>query len=91
LSDVGNHVARRFGVACRLPEKLMGLHGKLGLSLALANGITGRREFPFPATFVIGTDRRIHSSQVDFDYARRAEPEKVLKQISCLHETSLNR
>ncbi|MGA9452711.1 MAG: peroxiredoxin-like family protein [Verrucomicrobiia bacterium] len=80
LSDVGNHVARRFGVACRLPEELMGLHGKLGLSLVLANGITGRRELPFPATFVIETDRRVQSSQVDFDYAHRAEPENVLQR-----------
>ena len=90
LSDVGNHVARRFGVACRLPEKLVGLHGKLGLCLALANGIDGRRELPFPATFVIETDRRIRSLQVDLDYAHRAEPANILRQVPQLHAASLN-
>ncbi|MGA3267978.1 MAG: peroxiredoxin-like family protein [Verrucomicrobiota bacterium] len=90
LSDVGNRVARRYGVACQLPEKLIGLHGKLGLCLALANGIGGCRELPFPATFVIDTDRRIRRSLVDLDYVRRAGPKKVLQQVSRFHEINPN-
>ena len=84
LSDVGNKIAHKFGVAFRLSDPLVKLYESVGHPLLEANGKDGESELPVPATFVIDTDGVIRRSHVDVDYTRRLDPDEVveaLKQI----------
>jgi peroxiredoxin len=84
LSDVGNRVAREFGLVFTLPERLRPIYKKYGVDLVAANG-DGTFELPITATYVIAVDRIILNAFVDSDYTKRMEPEdiiQVLKRIT---------
>lgn len=83
LSDVGNKVARQFGLVFTLPERLRVIYRQFGADVAAANG-DDRYELPLPATYVIGSNGTIAHAFVDTDYTKREEPEEVvnfLKQM----------
>lgn len=82
LSDVGNHVARRFGLVHILPEELKPIYRKWGIDLPNWNG-DYTYTLPLPATYVIDSKGVIRFAYVDNDYTRRLEPEVIL---SVLHE-----
>jgi peroxiredoxin len=75
LSDVGNHVARQFGIVFRLGPELVDLYREFGHGLETVNGGSGRGELPVPSVFVVNEDRRIALAHADIDYTRRLEPE----------------
>lgn len=78
LSDVGNRIARQFGLVFKLPRELLSIYKNFGHELAIANGAEGAEELPVPAVFVIGADQRVHYARADIDYTHRAEPAEVL-------------
>jgi len=80
LSDVGNEVARQFGLVFSLPERLRTIYKQFGADVAAANG-DERYELPLAATYVIDVDGIIKYSFVDIDYTKRLEPEKVVKVL----------
>ena len=80
LSDVGNEVARQFGLAFSLPERLRTIYKQFGADVAAANG-DERYELPLAATYVIDVDGIIRYSFVDIDYTKRLEPEEVVKVL----------
>jgi peroxiredoxin len=80
LSDVGNKVARQFGLVFTLPERLRTIYKQFGADVAEANG-DERYELPLAATYVIDVDGIIRYSFVDTDYTKRLEPEEVVKVI----------
>ena len=80
LSDVGNKVARQFGLVFTLPERLRRLYKKFGADVAAANGDESY-ELPLAATYVIGVDGIIRYAFVDTDYTKRLEPEEVVKVL----------
>jgi len=53
LSDVGNKVARKFGIVFKLSDNLLELYRSFGHALEDANGESGKRELPVPGTFLI--------------------------------------
>src|SRR5438046_1556108 len=53
LSDVGNNVAREFGIVFELSNDLLALYREFGHALEEANGESGNKELPLPATFLI--------------------------------------
>ncbi len=77
LSDPGNEVARRFGIAFRVPEIFRVAYARLGVDLPSVNG-DDSFELPVPATYVIGRDGRIAFAHVEADYTRRAELSAIL-------------
>ena len=77
LSDVGNRVAREYGLVYSVGELMRSVLTGFGLDLSLVNG-TGGWELPVPATFVVAADARIHWVSVEADYRLRAEPEQIL-------------
>jgi peroxiredoxin len=83
LSDVGNEVARRFGLVYALPEEL---RATLRSSNKALPGINGDEswELPLPATYVIARDRRIALAFIDVDYRRRLAPEDILVALRSL-------
>ena len=81
LSDLGNGVARQFGLTFNLPDDLRDIYiNGLKLDLSRMNGDESW-ELPIPATFVIGSDGAIVYSSADPDYTRRPEPTEVLAAI----------
>jgi peroxiredoxin len=81
LSDVGNHAARAFGLAFRLPPDLLALYREFGHDLAVINGPDGAEELPIPGVFVIGRDGLILGSWGGADYTSRVDPAVVLDLV----------
>jgi len=77
LCDMGNRVAREFGIVFRLPLELRPIYDGFGIDLPKANG-DNTFELPIPATFIIGTDRKIRKAFVDADYTKRLDPEEII-------------
>jgi peroxiredoxin len=84
LSDVGNDVAREFGIVYTLPEELaQQFEGRL--DLAAYNG-DNSGELPLAVTYIIDTDGIIRYAFVDPDYRKRAEPSVVVAELKKLTE-----
>jgi len=77
LSDLGNRVAREFGIVFQLPVDLRPIYAGFGIDLIKAND-DDTFELPIPATYVIGTDRKIRKAFVNADYAKRLDPEEII-------------
>ena len=80
LSDVGNDVARRYGLVHSLPEELRDALRSNGKALPGINGDESW-ELPVPATFVVGRDGRVVLSHADVDYRSRLAPEAILEAL----------
>ncbi|ASC71400.1 alkyl hydroperoxide reductase [Halomicronema hongdechloris C2206] len=83
LSDVGNRVARQFGLVFTVPAALRSVYQSLGIDLPAYNG-DNSFELPLPATYVVNTDGTIAHAFVNSDYKQRQDPDEivaVLKQL----------
>lgn len=83
LSDVGNQVAREYGLAFRLSEEVRTIYKSLGNDLEAYNGDTSW-ELPMSGTFVIAQDGTIQLAFVDADYTHRLEPAVILDTLHTL-------
>ena len=84
LSDVGNEVARRYGVVFRIPERIAGSYGKGGyVDLTEING-DDSLELPLAVTYVIGTDGVVEYAFLDTDWRKRAETSDVVDVVTRL-------
>jgi peroxiredoxin len=81
LSDVGNRVARQFGLVFAPEEPLRNLYKeKLGVDLKEFNADESS-ELPMPGTFIISQDGTIQFAFVDPDYTTRMEPAEIIKRL----------
>lgn len=80
LSDVGNQVARSFGIVYSVPEEQRLVYRRTFVNLPFVNG-DETWELPIPATFVVGRDSTIVYSSADADYTHRPEPLEVLAAV----------
>lgn len=80
LSDVGNQVARQFGLVFTLPASLLPVYADFGIDLAAANGDSSF-ELPLPATYVVGTNGKITHAFVDADYTKRLDPQAIIATL----------
>ena len=81
LSDLGNRVARQFGLVFQLPLDLRDVYKNgFGNDLAAKNG-DNTYELPIPATFVIARDGTIRLAFVDPDYTQRLEPAEIARTL----------
>jgi len=83
LSDVGNVVARSYGLVFSLADDLRPVYGGWGLDLPAANG-DDSFELPLPATFVLGADGTVAWRFADADYTKRGEPDEVIDALRAL-------
>lgn len=84
LSDVGNVVARRYGLVFRLSDEVVAAYrGPLAIDLPSANG-DDSWELPVPGTFLVDRDRVVRLSFVDADYRTRLEPAELLAALRAL-------
>jgi len=87
LSDVGNHVARDYGLAYTLPVELQEALTSVNKILPEING-DGGWDLPVPATFVIDADGRIALAHLDIDYRERLDPEAILAALKLIGGTA---
>ena len=83
LSDVGNTVAKDYGLVFTLDPSLRPIYEKFGIDINGSNGDESY-ELPMPATYVIDRDGTIRFAFADADYTKRAEPEAVLSAVRAL-------
>jgi peroxiredoxin len=80
LSDVGNGVARQFGLVYRVPEFQQAVYRRAFINLPLANGDESW-ELPIPASYIIDRDGTVLCASSDPDYTERAEPGEILIKV----------
>ena len=78
LSDVGNKIAREFGLVFTLSEELRPIYASFGIDIPAYNG-DDTFELPMPATYVIDADGTIIHAFVDADYTKRLEPTDIVE------------
>lgn len=83
LSDVGNVVARRFGLVYTVAEALRPLYLRVGSDLPAFNG-DASWELPVPGTFIIDRDGAVQLAFVDADYTHRLEPAALLDGLRAM-------
>jgi peroxiredoxin len=83
LSDVGNDVARRYGLVYSLAEEIRSALRSNNKALPSINGDESW-ELPVPATYVIARDRRVALAYIEVDYRKRLEPEALLTCLKSL-------
>jgi len=81
LSDVGLHVARKFGLVYPLKEHMVAFHEAIGLELSKYNG-PNAQDLAVPATYIV--DDGIVVSRVDPDFRDRMDPLEVIAALSKL-------
>lgn len=80
LSDVGNKVARSFGLVFRVPDDVIPIYRPFGIDLDQRNG-DASHELPMPGTYIIGRDGIVRLSYVKADYAQRLPVEDLLAAL----------
>ncbi len=83
LSDLGNGVARQFGLVYSLAAEMRRIYQGLGVRLPEYNGDESW-ELPLPGTFVIDQGGVIRLAFVDADYTNRLEPAAILDTLRAL-------
>jgi len=79
LSDVGNKVAKDYGVVFQLTEEVAKKYNAK-FNLEKYNGDTSN-ELPLAATYIINPDGKITYAFLDSDYRNRAEPKEILEKL----------
>jgi peroxiredoxin len=87
LSDVGNTVARRFGIVFKLPEDLLETYTEFNHGLADMNGKEGASGLPMPATYVLDQSGTIRLAFVDEDYTKRLDPDTIVMTLRNLRRS----
>jgi peroxiredoxin len=77
LSDLGNRVARDYGLVFEQAETSTQVGREVGLELADFNGDSSH-ELPAASTFVISADGAVRFASISGDYRWRVGPEEVL-------------
>jgi peroxiredoxin len=87
LSDVGNSVAKKFGIVFRLAEEHVAALRERGDDLARINGQDGAGELPIPTTFVINKRGIVQTAFVDADHSYRLDPDDMIAVLESIHAT----
>jgi peroxiredoxin len=83
LSDVGNRVAKEFGLVFKLTDKMQEIYSNFGIDLPTANGDQSY-ELPIPATYVVAQDGIVQFAFIDADYANRLDPDTIIAELKKL-------
>ena len=83
LSDVGNEVAKKFGLVFALPEILRPVYANWGINLPEANGDDSFK-LPIPATYVIDKNKNIVLDFIEINHTQRLEPSFIIDAIKDL-------
>jgi peroxiredoxin len=84
LSDIGNGVARQFGLVFTLDAGLRPIYQSFGIDITAHNG-DDSFELPVAATYLVAQDGTVLKTFINIDYRERLSPEKA---INWLKETT---
>jgi len=80
LSDEGNQVAHRFGLAYKISSEQQALYRKSFINLSFINGDESW-QLPIPASFVLDKQGFIRFASASPDYTARPEPEDLIRAL----------
>jgi len=80
LSDVGNHVARQFGLVFTIEEAVRPACQQVGANLPTFNG-DDSWELPMAGTFLIDQSGIVRLAFVNPDYTRRLDPSVIVARL----------
>ena len=80
LSDVGNRVARQYGLVFAIGEAARPVYAAIGADLPAFNG-DASWELPMPGVFVIAPDGTVRFVAVEADFTRRPDPGTILTAL----------
>jgi peroxiredoxin len=80
LSDVGNTVARTFGLVFTIDEAVRGAHRRVGADLPAYNG-DDSWELPMAGTFIVDRAGIVRLAFVDPDFMQRLDPSVVVARL----------
>jgi peroxiredoxin len=83
VSDVGNRVARQYGLVYKLSDALQRLQTGFGNPIPKFNG-DDSWELPMPGTFVLDRHGKVVLAHVDPNYLVRLEPAAILDALARL-------
>lgn len=86
LSDIGNVVARNYGILMAIPLSLRPLYLDWGLDVPTANG-DDTWELPIPATYIIDNDGTVEFAYINVNYTQRMEPGEIIKVLKSMQAT----
>jgi peroxiredoxin len=81
LSDVGNIVAKCFGIVFTLPADLVHANMAAGRDFIEINGEAGAAQLPMPATFILDKNGVIRLAFVEEDWTKRLDPDMVVQTL----------
>jgi peroxiredoxin len=81
LSDVGNQVARQFGLAFTIDEAVRSAHQQVGANLPAFNG-DDSWELPMAGTFLIDQSGIVRLAFVNPDFTRRLDPSVIIARLN---------
>jgi peroxiredoxin len=84
LTDPGCALAEKFGLVYTVPEDLREYYQSTFVNIPFINGDESWR-LPLPATYVIGTDRKVLFAEAHADHRVRPEPEEALAALFAKH------
>jgi peroxiredoxin len=90
LSDVGNDVARRFGIVFKIPPGVVEANRLAGRDFVDINGQVGSAELPLPATFILDAAGSIRLAFLEEDWSKRLDPEIVVETLRSLETMRTN-
>ena len=79
LSDVGNKVAKQYGIVFKLTDEVAKIYNQF-FSIVDFNG-DASNELPLAATYIIDQDGKIIYAFLDADYRNRAEPSELTEVL----------
>ena len=80
LSDVGNQVARQFGLVFTIDEAVRGAHKQVGADLPEFNG-NDSWELPMAGTFLVDQSGVVRLAFVNPDFTRRLDPSVIIARL----------
>jgi peroxiredoxin len=85
LSDVGNRVARQFGLVFSIDEAVRWAHQRVGANLPTFNG-DDSWELPMAGTFLVDRSGTVRLAFVDPDFTRRLDPSIIIARLNELKD-----
>ena len=81
LSDVGNQVAREYGLVFTIDKAVRRAHLQVGADLPMFNG-NDAWDLPMAGTFLVDRSGTVRLAFVDPDFTRRLDPSVILARLN---------